>query len=286
MKAFIFAAGYGTRSLPASKTMPKEIFPVFDKTAIDFILDECTEAGISDIIILTSRRKKALEDYFDYEIELEAALEKSGKNKELALVRRPASFNVTFIRQKEMGGTGHALLTAAPLLKNEPFIAFFPDDIVLGKVGGAKQVIDLHRQTGCCVLGAREELENIGAYGVIEYQEKNGIAYATRVVEKPKAGETNSNLVSLGRFVYTPEFLEELEKDYQNHKGGEFYPMGAMMKMAAKGKLVVKKLEGISLDTGNNASYLNTVLEYAFSQPEGKKIIEAFVHRHKDNWHS
>lgn len=281
MKAFIFAAGYGTRCLPASKTLPKELFPVYDKTAIDFILDECTEAGIDELIILTSRRKKSFDDYFDKEIELEAALEKSGKTLDLEIVRRPSQFKVTFIRQKEMGGTGHALLTAMPLLKHEPFVAFFPDDIVLGVKGGAKQVIDLYEKTGCCVLGAREEHENISAYGVIETTERDNVQYVTRVVEKPKPEETESCLVSLGRFVYTPEFLEELSEDYKNHKDGEFYPMGAMMRMAAKGKLVVQNIQGTALDTGNNNAYLNTVLEYAFTKPEGRKIIEAFMKRHQ-----
>ncbi|MGL5722575.1 MAG: sugar phosphate nucleotidyltransferase [Brevinema sp.] len=282
MKAFIFAAGYGTRSLPASKTIPKELFPVYDKTAIDFILDECTEVGITELVILTSRRKKSLDDYFDREIELETALEKHNKAAELETIHKPTQFNVSFIRQKEMGGTGHALLTAAPLLKHEPFMAFFPDDIILGKKGGAAQILDTYNKTGCCVLAAREELENPSAYGVIESVEENGVAFVRRIVEKPKAGETDSNLVSIGRFIYTPEFLEVLAMDYKNHKGGEFYPMGAMMAMAQQKKLVVQKIEGMALDTGNNNSYLNTILEYAFTKPEGRKIIESFYARKFD----
>ncbi|MGL5254451.1 MAG: sugar phosphate nucleotidyltransferase [Brevinema sp.] len=279
MKAFIFAAGYGTRSLPASKTIPKELFPVYNKTAIDFILDECTEAGITELVVLTSRRKKSLDDYFDREIEIELALEKSQKTEELDVIRKPTQFNVSFIRQKEMGGTGHALLSATSLLKYEPFIAFFPDDLVIGERGGAIQVLDAYKKTGCCVLGAREEFENPGAYGVIESTLENGVAFVQRIVEKPKPGETNSNLVSVGRFVYTPEFLDVLAVDYKNHKGGEFYPMGAMMTMAQQKKLVVQNIEGLALDTGNHKSYLNTILEYAYTQPDGRKIIDDFFAR-------
>ncbi len=278
MKAFIFAGGYGTRNLPATKTVPKEVFPIFDRTAMDFILDECEEAGITDIVILTSRRKKSLEDYFDRDPELETLLQNANKTDELALVRRATKFNVTFIRQQEMKGTGHALLTAKSALMDDAFVAFFPDDIVINpSKGGAKQVVEVYQKTKCCVLGAREELVNPSAYGVIEFEQKGDMSYVTRIVEKPKPDEVNSNLVSVGRFVYTPDFLEALEKDYQNHKSGEFYPMGAMMEFAKKGRLLVHRLEGKILDTGNHNSYLSTILQYADSTVIGKKIIDEFI---------
>ncbi|MGL4676143.1 MAG: sugar phosphate nucleotidyltransferase [Brevinema sp.] len=278
MKAFIFAAGYGTRNLPASKTLPKEIFPIFDRTAIDFILDECEEAGITDLIVLTSRRKKILEDYFDRDPELESLLDNAGKTEELVKIKRATRFNVTFIRQQEMKGTGHALLTAKPLLKDDVFTAFFPDDIILNPhKGGAKQVIEAYDQTNHCVLGARQELINPSAYGVIEFHQKDNHSYVTRIVEKPKPEEVNSSLVSVGRFVYTPEFLEILEKDYRNHQQGEFYPMGAMMQLAQEERLIVQALEGKVLDIGDNSTYLRTILEYAHSTPEGKKILDEFI---------
>ncbi|MDK2818632.1 MAG: UTP--glucose-1-phosphate uridylyltransferase [Spirochaetota bacterium] len=281
MKAFIVAAGYGTRNLPATKTLAKELFPIFDRTVMDFILDECEEAGITDLVILINRRKKALEDYFDRDPELEALLTKAGKKEELALIKRATKFNVIFIRQQEMKGTGHAILSAKSLLQDAPFIAFFPDDIILGEIGGAKQLLEVYNQTKCSVLAAREELENISAYGVIEYKEQNNLSYVTRIVEKPKTGEIDSNLVSVGRFIYTPEFLEALEEDYKSHTTGEFYPMGAMMSIAQKGKLFVKKLEGKVLDTGNHKAYLKTFLEYADSTPEGNQIINQFIENRK-----
>lgn len=281
MKAFIFAAGYGTRNLPATKTLPKELFPLFDRTAMDFILDECEEVGIKDIVILTSRRKKSLEDYFDRDPELETILSNAGKMEELKKIQAPCKFNVTFVRQQEMKGTGHALLTAKSVLKDDAFVAFFPDDIIINKPGGTKQILDVFNKTNHCVLGAREEYENISAYGVIEYKEQDDYQYVTRIVEKPKAEEVNSNLVSVGRFIYTPEFLEALEKDFQSHKTGEFYPMGAMMDLAKQDKLLVKKLEGKILDTGNHNMYLNTFLEYADSTPHGKKIIDNFIKNRK-----
>lgn len=200
---------------------------------MDFILDECGEAGINDIVILTSRRKKSLEDYFDRDPELEKILSDAGKTEELKKIQRPASFNVSFIRQQIMGGTGHALLTAKSLLQHEPFAAIFPDDMVFYHTGGIKQLLTVYEKAKHSVLGAREELENPSAYGVIEYQEKNGLAYVERIVEKPKKENVRSNLISVGRFLYTPEFLEVLEEDYRNHRSGEFYPMGAMMTMAS-----------------------------------------------------
>lgn len=282
MKAFIFAAGYGTRNLPGTKTIPKELFPLYNKTAIDFILDECEEAGITDIVVLTSRRKKALEDYFDREIELEAALTSSNKLDELNKIKRPTKFNTTFIRQHEMKGTGHALLTAKHLLDKEPFAAFFPDDIVLHSTGAIKQLVNVFNTHGHSVLGARYEFENISSYGVIEYREENNAKYITKIVEKPKPSEVNSNLISVGRFIYTPEFLDVLEEDYKSHQQGEFYPMGAMMKLASQKKLMVHQLEGKILDTGNHDSYLRSILEYSYTTQSGKNIIDDFL-KNKDN---
>lgn len=279
MKAFIFAAGYGTRNLPITKSVPKELFPLYNKTALDFILEECAEAGIYELVILTSSRKILLENYFDRDIELEISLTESNKVKELDLLHYTNQFKVSFIHQQEMKGTGHALISAGFLLDKEPFVAFFPDDIVLHTPGGALQVLDLYKETQCSVLGAREEYHNISAYGVIESIEKNNVSYVTKIVEKPQAYEVNSNLVSVGRFVYTPEFMDVLKIEYMSHKHGEFYPMGAMMQMAKAEKLVVKKLLGKILDTGNQDSYLNAVLEYAYTTIEGKKIIDNFINR-------
>ncbi|MGL4561379.1 MAG: sugar phosphate nucleotidyltransferase [Brevinema sp.] len=279
MKAFILAAGYGTRNLPATKTIPKELFPLYNKTVMDFILDECQEAGITDLVILTSRRKKALEDYFDREIELEYALKNTNKCEELEKINRPTTFNVTFVRQQEMKGTGHALLSAKYLLDKEPFVVFFPDDMIFHHVGGTKQLLDIYQKHGQSILGARRELENISAYGVIEYQEKNNLKYVTNVVEKPNPSEINSDLVSVGRFIYTPEFLEILEEEYKMHTSGEFYPMSAMIKLATEKKLLVHELEGKVLDTGNHDAYLNTLLEYAYTTTSGKKIIDNFYQK-------
>ncbi|MGL4394032.1 MAG: sugar phosphate nucleotidyltransferase [Brevinema sp.] len=277
MKAFILAAGYGTRNLPATKTIPKELFPLYNRTVMDFILDECEEAGITDLVILTSRRKKVLEDYFDREIELELALKNANKTEELEKINRPTKFNVTFVRQQEMKGTGHALLSAKHLLDSEPFVVFFPDDMIFHTVGATKQLIDVFNQEKCSILGARRELQNISAYGMIEFKEKNHLKYISNVVEKPKPSEVTSDLVSVGRFIYTPEFLEILEKEYALHTSGEFYPMSAMLKLAQQEKLLVHELEGKVLDTGNHDAYLNTLLEYAYSTESGKKIIDSFI---------
>ena len=164
MKGLIIAAGYGTRFFPVTKTIPKEMLPLINKPSMDFIIDEFISSGIKDILIITSRRKKTLEDYFDREVELESILTKQGADEKLSIITPPDA-NIFFVRQKEMNGTGHALLLARPFIGNEPFVVAYPDDIIFSKKPLAKQLIEKYEETGCCVLSTLHNPPDINRHG-------------------------------------------------------------------------------------------------------------------------
>jgi UTP--glucose-1-phosphate uridylyltransferase len=276
MYGVIVAAGYGTRFLPLTKTLPKEMLPLFDKPLIDFILDEFEEAGIKDVIIITSRRKKIMDDYLDREIELETVLKRDGKTAMLDSIK-PRNLNYIFVRQQEMMGTGHALLLTRPIIGNNPFIVAYPDDIVLGKPGLSSQLKDLYEKTGNNVLAVREENENITRYGVIQPKVLNGFTYMEKIVEKPDKVNAPSNLVSVGRYLFTGEILELLEEGFKKHSTGEFYHIDAINRLASEGKVLAHKVQGTVLDTGEPNTYLESILTYIKSHPKGSRVLDAFV---------
>lgn len=274
MKGIIVAAGYGTRFLPVTKTVPKEMLPLINKPAISFIVDEFIASGISDIIIITSRRKKALDDYFDREAELDAVFTREGKPDKLALVAPPQA-NIAFVRQTEMRGTGHALLTAAPHLGGQPCVVAYPDDLHFGTVPLARQLMDVYEKTGSCVLSAMHEPGDVSRYGVID-PAPDGIT-VRGFVEKPPVGAEPSHAVSIGRYLYTPEFFDALEEGWKHHSGGEYYHTWALDEMIRAGKVAWTYLQGQRLDTGEPGGYLDAILEYAWSDPAYRHIIERFV---------
>lgn len=255
MKGVIVAAGYGTRFLPLTKSLPKEMLPLYDRPLIDFILDEFEEAGIKDVIIISSRRKKPLEDYLDKEIELEQELGKSKKSKMLNSIK-PRNMNFCFIRQKEMKGTGQALLMIKPFIQQEPLIVAYPDDIVLSDPGLTSSMIDLYNRTGKNILAIRKEQVNLSRYGVVKFKKSGEFLDIEKIVEKPDNGNAPSNFVSIGRYLYTPEILDFLETDYKNHTGGEFYHIEAINKLAEMGRVQALEISGTMLDTGEPESYL------------------------------
>lgn len=275
MKGVIVAAGYGTRFLPMTKTLPKELLPLYDRPCIDFILDEFEDAGIRDVIVVTSRRKKALDDYFDREVELETVLSRGGKDKLLSAIK-PRDMNFTFIRQQEMKGTGHALLLTRPAVGEEPFVVAYPDDLVIANPGLTRRMVEQHARHGKSILAVRRETENVSRYGVIEPEERDGILYMKRIVEKPAASEAPSDLVSIGRYLFTAELLHLLSEQYARHTKGEFYHIDAINKLASENKVTACIVEGMMLDTGEPATYLRSILQYAYTTQSGKKVIDEF----------
>ncbi len=274
MKGIIVAAGYGTRFLPVTKTVPKELLPVGVKPSIAYIVDEFIASGIKDIIIISSRRKKALEDYFDREIELEGLFAREGKADKLALISPPPA-RISFVRQTEMMGTGHALLQVKNLIGGEPCVVAYPDDLVLGDIPLARQLIDVYHKTGKCILATIFEPGDVSRYGIVD-PEKDGVG-VKGFVEKPARGSEPSHEVSIGRYLYTPEFFDRLEEGWAKHGKGEYYHTYALDRMIEAGKMAFTRVAGTRLDTGDPAGYLEAILFNAANDPSLRPTLDAFL---------
>jgi UTP--glucose-1-phosphate uridylyltransferase len=274
MKGIIVAAGYGTRFLPVTKTVPKELLPVGTKPSIAYIIDEFVQSGIEDIIIISSRRKKALEDYFDREIELEGLFLKEGRKDKLALIAAPAA-RISFVRQTEMRGTGHALLQVKALVGAEACVVAYPDDLHIGKTPLARQLINLYSATGKCVLATILEPGDVSRYGVVD-PEPDGVG-VRGFVEKPARGKEPSHEVSIGRYLYTPEFFEKVAEGWSLHREGEYYHSYALDRMIEAGKVAFCRIEGERLDTGDPAGYLEAILKNAANDPSLKPTLDRFI---------
>jgi len=276
MKGIIVAAGYGTRFLPVTKTVPKELLPVGTKPAIAWIVDEFVASGIHDIVIISSRRKKALEDYFDREIELEGVFEREGKADKLAAIAPPEA-NISFVRQREMRGTGHALLQVKPLVGGEPCVVAYPDDLHSGPRPLARQLIEVYEKTGKSVMATILEPGDVSRYGVVD---PAGDGVTVRgFVEKPAKGHEPSHEVSIGRYLYTPEFFDLLEEGWARHTKGEYFHTYALDRLIAAGKVAYKRTEGERLDTGEPSGYLDAILRNAAADPALRPVLEAFAKR-------
>ncbi len=271
MKGVILAAGYGTRFLPVTKTVPKEMLPLINKPSIDFIIEEFLASGINEILVITSRRKQTLEDYIDREIELEHVFNQEGAYHKLEKVHPPEA-HFYFVRQKEMKGTGDALMLAKSFVNNEPFIVAYPDDLHFGEKPLSLQLIETYKKTGCCVLATIYDPPDINRYGVIS-MERDGL-HVLDIVEKPPRGEEPSKEASIGRFLYIPEVFEKLEEGLKKHTRGEYYHTYAVKELAKEGKVVYKRVDGERLDTGEPGGYLEAIIKYARKFPEFRKIIE------------
>lgn len=283
MKGIIVAAGYGTRFLPVTKTIPKEMIPLVNVPSIQFIVDEFTASGITDIVIISSRRKKALEDYFDREIELEAVFEREGKARQLGLIAPPKA-NIAFVRQQKMMGTGHALLQVKSWIGSDACVVAYPDDLHIGATPLSAQLIARYRATGCSVMASITEPGDVSRYGVLSIAADG--SHVSGIVEKPLPGKEPSHEVSIGRYLYTPEFFGLLEEGWTLHlaaaeksgkAAGEYFHIYALNKLMEEGKVVFCPTEGQRLDTGEPAGYLDAVLRYADTQSELRTVIDRFI---------
>jgi len=271
MKGLIVAAGYGTRFLPVTKTIPKEMLPLIDKPSIAFIIEEFIASGIDEILIITSRRKKVLEDFFDREIELEGVFSAEGADAKAVKIA-PYDAKIFFVRQQEMMGTGHALMQARPMMDGEPFVVAYPDDLHFGDKPLAGQLIEKYNETGCSVMATIHNPPNLERYGILKLAEDN--IHVTDIVEKPAPGTEPSREASIGRYLYTPEIFDYLEEGWAAHKGGEYYHTYALNKMMSNGKVAYKETEGERLDTGAPAGYLRAILKYAAENPELAAVLK------------
>lgn len=283
MKGIIVAAGYGTRFLPVTKTIPKEMIPLINVPSIQFIVDEFVASGIIDIVIISSRRKKALEDYFDREIELEGVFEREGKSIQLANIA-PQKANIAFVRQQRMMGTGHALLQVKNWIGDDACVVAYPDDLHIGPIPLSAQLVKVYKETGCSVMASVSEPGDVSRYGVLSIA-KDG-RHVSGIVEKPKAGTEPSHEVSIGRYLYTPVFFNLLEEGWFQHLDvaekehrapGEYFHIYALNKLMEMGKVVYSPTLGERLDTGEPAGYLDAVLRYADTKPELRAVIDRFI---------
>ncbi|MEM5947086.1 UTP--glucose-1-phosphate uridylyltransferase [Spirochaetia bacterium 38H-sp] len=278
MKGVIIAAGYGTRFLPVTKTVPKEMLPLVDVPSIKFIIDEFVSSGIRDILVISSRRKKVLEDFLDREVELEAALKAEGKD---ALLEKivPPDVNVFFMRQREMLGTGHALMLAESFTGNEPFVVAYPDDLHFGKKPLAGQLIERYKKTGCCVMASIYNPPNLSRYGVLKIENNRVVD----MVEKPAAGTEPGRDASIGRYLYTPDIFPLLREGWEKHTGGEYYHLYALKKLMTAGRVVNHSIEGERIDTGEPSGYLLAILKYAETRKELLPILKDWAETFLDS---
>lgn len=279
-KAVIPAAGFGTRVLPATKNIPKEMFPIVDKPTIQYIVEEAVAAGITDILIITNRGKGLMEDHFDRSPELEHILEKSGKEDFLKLVQDISDLaNISFIRQKEMKGLGHAVLKAKSFVGNEPFAVLFGDGVIVSKTPCIKQLIDCYGEYGEGVLGVKKvDEKDIHKYGSLKVENlHDNVFKCTDMKEKPKTKEEVLSLYSiLDRCVLPPEIFEILERTKPG-VGGEIQLTDAMREIAVTKGMTAVEFEGKRYDMGNKFGILQAQIEVGLQHPETKDQLREYI---------
>ncbi|RGR95842.1 UTP--glucose-1-phosphate uridylyltransferase GalU [Heyndrickxia coagulans] len=264
-KAIIPAAGLGTRFLPATKAMPKEMLPIVDKPTIQYIVEEAVESGIEDIIIVTGKGKRAIEDHFDNAWELEQNLAEKGKFDLLEKVRYSSNLaNIHYIRQKEPLGLGHAVWCARNFIGDEPFAVLLGDDIVQNDPPCLKQLIDQYEETRSSVIGVQEVPEDeTHRYGIIAPASKEGRRYQVeKFVEKPKQGTAPSNLAIIGRYVLTPEIFMFLDKQ-EKGAGGEIQLTDAIQQLNQIQRVFAYQFEGKRFDVGEKLGFIQSQIEMA-----------------------
>ncbi|EOD7515858.1 UTP--glucose-1-phosphate uridylyltransferase GalU [Staphylococcus aureus] len=278
-KAIIPAAGLGTRFLPATKAMPKEMLPILDKPTIQYIVEEAARAGIEDIIIVTGRHKRAIEDHFDSQKELEMVLKEKGKSELLEKVQYSTELaNIFYVRQKEQKGLGHAISSARQFIGNEPFAVLLGDDIVESEVPAVKQLIDVYEETGHSVIGVQEVPEaDTHRYGIIDQLTKNGRQYEVKkFVEKPAQGTAPSNLAIMGRYVLTPEIFDYL-KTQKEGAGNEIQLTDAIERMNNDNQVYAYDFEGERYDVGEKLGFVKTTIEYALKDDSMREELTRFI---------
>ena len=278
-KAVIPAAGLGTRMLPATKSVPKEMLSLVNKPAIQYIVEEAANSGIEDILIITNRDKVAMEDYFDYFPALEDSLLKSGKSAEHEIVRCPADIaNIFFVRQKETKGLGHAVGRAKAFVGSEPFAVLLGDDIMVSDTPVTKQLIYAAEKYNASAIGVQPVSEEaISKYSSVKVSELESKVYSVSDMnEKPKPKDAFSNLAILGRYVLKPEIFAIVEKTKPGH-GGEIQLTDALAELCKVDTMVAVDFEGKRYDTGNLAGFLEATIDFALKDDEVGSWLREFI---------
>lgn len=279
-KAVIPAAGFGTRFLPATKATPKEMLPIVDKPAIQYIVEEALQSGIEEILIISGHAKRAIEDHFDTNINLELQLQRQGKLDLLNMVRSISEINIHYIRQKHMRGLGDAVLCARSFIDDEPFAVLLGDDIVYNQTEPAlKQMINVYNQVGATILGCQEVPQSqVSSYGIVKGTPTDSpdVLRVIDMIEKPSIDEAPSRFAALGRYILTPDVFEVLQR-VQPGKGNEIQLTDALKLMADRQAVYAYNFKGKRYDTGNKLGYLKAVVEYALRRPDLETEFRAYL---------
>ena len=284
-KAIIPAAGLGTRFLPATKALPKEMLPIVDKPTMQYIIEEAIESGIEEILIITGRNKKSIEDHFDKSVELELELENKHKDELLKQVRDISNMvNIHFIRQKEPKGLGHAINCARAFVGNEPFAVMLGDDIVDASTPCLKQLMDCFEEKGTTILGVQEvDKENVDKYGIVDgIQISDKVYKVNNLVEKPQVDVAPSNIAILGRYIITPEIFDILDNTKPG-KGGEIQLTDALKTLIAQQDMYAYIFEGRRYDVGDKLGFLEATVEFALKRDELKVPFMKYLQTLKNN---
>ena len=269
-KAVIPAAGLGTRFLPATKAQPKEMLPVIDTPAIQYVVEEAVRAGLEDILIITGRGKRPIEDHFDRSVELEAFLEAKGKFDELKQVREISDMaNIHYIRQKDPLGLGHAVAVAEPHVGNEPFAVLLGDDLISRSMPLLENMLKIHERYGRSVVAAQEvSRDEISLYGCIQPEfVEDDLAKIVSIVEKPSPEDAPSNLAAIGRYVFTPEIFDAI-RETQPGRGGEIQLTDAINLLAQQQAVYASVFDHGRYDVGNKLDYLKATVEMAIERED------------------
>lgn len=269
-KAVIPAAGLGTRFLPATKAQPKEMLPIVDKPTIQYIIEEAVQSGIEEILIITGRNKRAIEDHFDKSIELEMELKEKKKDELLNVVEGISNMaNIYYIRQKEPKGLGHAILCAKTFVGNEPFAVMLGDDVVDSNTPCLKQLINVYNEYKTTILGVQEvKKEDVNKYGIVANRYIEDKVYKVKdLVEKPNVDEAPSNIAILGRYIITPSIFESLENTIPG-AGGEIQLTDALKNLLKSEAMYAYNFEGRRYDVGDKLGFLQATVEYALKRED------------------
>lgn len=278
-KAIIPAAGLGTRFLPATKAQPKEMLPIVDKPTIQYIIEEAVESGIEEILIITGRNKRAIEDHFDKSIELEYQLQQNNKTKLLEMVKNISNIvNIHYIRQKEPKGLGHAISCAKTFVGNEPFAVMLGDDIVYNEIPCLKQLIDCFNEYKTSIIGVQTvPKDEVYKYGIVNSLHIEDRVYKVKdLVEKPSIDEAPSNIAILGRYIITPKIFNILDNTLPG-KDGEIQLTDALKTLISQEAIYAYNFEGKRYDVGDKLGFLEATVEFALRKDELKKPFMEYL---------
>lgn len=281
-KAVFPVAGMGSRFLPATKASPKEMMPIVDKPLIQYAVEEAVAAGITDMIFITGRNKRAIEDHFDKAYEVEAELEARGKKDLLALVRGvlPSHVNCIYIRQVEALGLGHAVLCARPVIQDEPFAVILADDLIDGIPSVVSQMVQIFMWEQCSILGVQEiPIEQSRQYGMVKAQKLSAaLGAVSAIIEKPAPELAPSNLAVVGRYILTPRIFHYLEKSIPG-AGGEIQLTDAIAALLDEERVLAYRFAGVRYDCGSKLGYLQATIAYALKHPEVADSFSDYLRR-------